>query len=45
MKRLTKKDYKLSMKLIDKYFDAEPSTLEGVILQLLAMLVIKYEKQ
>ena len=45
MKQLTQKDYKQAMKIIEMYFDSEPTTLEGVIIQCLAMLAEKYETE
>jgi hypothetical protein len=43
--RITKDDYRASMRLIEKYFDSEPHTLEGIILNCLVLIAEKYEKK
>ena len=40
----TKKDYKSALKIIDRYFDAKPDTPEGILIEILSMLVEKYEE-
>jgi HTH-type transcriptional regulator/antitoxin HigA len=40
----TKKDYKSALKIIDRYFDAKPNTPEGMLIEILSMLVEKYEE-
>lgn len=39
----TKKDYKGALKIIDKYFDAKPNTPEGMLIEILSVLIEKYE--
>ena len=41
----TEQDYNQAMVLIDKYLNSESMTLEGVILQLLTLLALEYQKQ
>jgi HTH-type transcriptional regulator/antitoxin HigA len=41
----TEKDYKLAMARMEEIFDARPSTNEGDELEILAMLVEKYEDE
>jgi HTH-type transcriptional regulator/antitoxin HigA len=41
----TAKDYKLAMARMEEIFDARPSTNEGDELEILAMLVEKYEDE
>lgn len=41
----TKKDYKDSLKKIEKLWEAKPSTKEGDELEILAVLVEKYEAE
>lgn len=39
----TKKDYQLALERLDKIFDAKPGTKEGDELEVLGMLIEKYE--
>lgn len=39
----TKKDYQLALERLDKIFDAKPGTKEGDELEILGMLIEKYE--
>jgi HTH-type transcriptional regulator/antitoxin HigA len=41
----TKKDYKAALKLLDKLFDAVPHSPEGDILEVLSILIEKYEQE
>src|SRR5688500_13876308 len=41
----TKKDYKAAMERLDKIFDAKPGSKEGDELEILALLVEKYENE
>lgn len=41
----TKNDYQVALKIIDKYFDAKPDTPEGSLVEILSILVEKYEDQ
>jgi HTH-type transcriptional regulator/antitoxin HigA len=40
----TKKDYERALKIIDKYFDAKPNTSEGILIEILSLLIEKYEE-
>jgi HTH-type transcriptional regulator/antitoxin HigA len=40
----TKKDYRNALKIMDKYFDAKPNTTEGMLIEILSMLIEKYEE-
>lgn len=41
----TRKDYKKALEILEKRFDAEPGTREGDLVQVLAVLVEKYEEE
>ncbi len=41
----TKKDYETALKFIEEYFDAEPKTPEGELVEVLSILVEKYEEE
>jgi HTH-type transcriptional regulator/antitoxin HigA len=41
----TKKDYKRALTIVRKYFDAKPNTSEGTLVEILAILLEKYEDQ
>lgn len=41
----TKKDYNAALKLIEELFDAEPNTPKGELLEVLSILVDKYEEE
>ena len=41
----TKKDYELAMHRLDKIFDAKPGTSEGDELEVLGILIEKYENE
>lgn len=41
----TKKDYKAAMERLDKIFDAKPGSKEGDELEILALLIEKYENE
>lgn len=41
----TKKDYQTALNRLDQVFDAKPGTVEGDELELLGMLIDKYEQE
>ncbi len=41
----TKKDYKEALALIERYFDAKSGTAEATIVEVLSVLVEKYEEE
>ncbi|MGA3287715.1 MAG: helix-turn-helix domain-containing protein [Bacteroidota bacterium] len=41
----TRRDYKRALAVIEKYFDAKPNTAEGNLVEILAVLIEKYEDQ
>lgn len=41
----TKKDYQLALERLDKIFDAKPGTKEGDELEILGILIEKYENE
>ena len=40
----TKSEYKTALSLLDRLFDAKPGTVEGRFVEILAMLIEKYEE-
>jgi HTH-type transcriptional regulator / antitoxin HigA len=41
----TPKEYKKALAIVDKYFDAKPQTPKGILVEILSMIIEKYEKE
>jgi HTH-type transcriptional regulator/antitoxin HigA len=41
----TRQDYKKALAVIERYFDAKPNTAEGYLVEILALLIEKYEEE